>query len=194
MTPAGQRFCERLHIGENFSYRPIFQDLADSAKHRLVITGAATSLVTSASSRIPNGIDLHGGAHDQARGRFHEDWIAARKKLLAKEKEFTRLCDQLSAQRRALPWERVDKSYMFETEDGRRSLAQLFAGRSQLVIYHFMLAPDWQEGCKSCSFWADNFNGIDVHLAQRDVTFLAVSRAPLPNLLAFKQRTGWNFK
>lgn len=124
----------------------------------------------------------------------HAAWIEARQELLAKEKAFNRLRDELSAERRALPWERVDKPYVFDGPDGRRSLGELFDGRSQLVVYHFMLGPDWNEGCKSCSFWADNFNGIDVHLAHRDVTFLAVSSAPLPRIEAFRQRMGWNFK
>ena len=124
----------------------------------------------------------------------HEAWIEARKQHLAKEKEFNRLRDQLSAQRRELPWERVDKPYSFEGPHGRETLADLFAGRSQLVVYHFMLGPDWEAGCKGCSFWADNFNGIDVHLAHRDVTMLAISSAPLARINAFRQRMGWSFK
>jgi predicted dithiol-disulfide oxidoreductase (DUF899 family) len=124
----------------------------------------------------------------------HDAWTEARKQLLAREKEFNRLRDQLSADRRALPWERVEKSYAFEGPSGRETLADLFAGRSQLVVYHFMLGPDWEEGCKGCSFWADNFTGIDVHLAHRDVTLLAVSSAPLQKIDAFKQRMGWQFK
>jgi predicted dithiol-disulfide oxidoreductase (DUF899 family) len=121
-------------------------------------------------------------------------WIAARKQLLAKEKEFTRLRDQLSEQRRQLPWERVDKDYAFDGPDGKESLAQVFDGRSQLVVYHFMFAPEAEVPCKSCSFWADNFNGIIAHLNQRDVTFVAISRAPLPKLQAFAKRLGWSFK
>ena len=107
-----------------------------------------------------------------------DEWLAARKALLAREKEFTRLNDALSAERRALPWVRVEKTYVFEGPDGKETLAGLFGGRSQLIVYHFMFGPNWEEGCKSCSFWADNFNGIDVHLAARDVTLLAVSSAP----------------
>jgi predicted dithiol-disulfide oxidoreductase (DUF899 family) len=124
----------------------------------------------------------------------HADWLEARKHLLAKEKEFTRLRDQLSMQRRDLPWERVEKPYVFDGPVGRETLADLFAGKSQLVVYHFMFAPDWEVGCKSCSFWADNFNGIVPHLAQRDVSFVAVSRAPLAKLEAFRKRLGWDFK
>src|SRR6202048_1140590 len=124
----------------------------------------------------------------------HQEWLAARRQLLAEEKDFTRLRDRLSRQRRDLPWVRVDKDYVFEGPAGRETLAQLFDGKHQLAVYHFMLAPDWQEGCKSCSFWADNFNGIDVHLRQRDVTFLAISHAPLPRIEAFKKRMGWTFK
>ena len=123
----------------------------------------------------------------------HETWIEARKRYLAREKEFTRLRDELSAERRALPWERVDKPYMFDGPHGRVSLADLFDGSSQLVIYHFMLGADWETGCKSCSFWADNFNGIDVHLKHRDVTLIAVSSAPLAKIDAFRRRMGWTF-
>jgi predicted dithiol-disulfide oxidoreductase (DUF899 family) len=122
-----------------------------------------------------------------------QEWIAARKQLLAREKELTRLRDELSAQRRRLPWERVDKSYVFQTEAGPKTLAELFGDKHQLVIYHFMFAPDWETGCKSCSFWADNFNGITAHLEQRDIRFVAVSRAPLPKLQAFAKRLGWSF-
>ncbi|HTZ78935.1 MAG TPA: thioredoxin family protein [Stellaceae bacterium] len=122
-----------------------------------------------------------------------QEWTAARQALLAKEKEFTRLRDELSRERRALPWMRIEKSYAFETPVGRKSLTELFDGRRQLVVYHFMFAPDWQVPCKSCSFWADNFNGIVSHLHQRDVTMLAISRAPLAKLEAFKQRIGWSF-
>jgi predicted dithiol-disulfide oxidoreductase (DUF899 family) len=122
-----------------------------------------------------------------------DEWIAARKRLLAKEKEFTRLRDELSRERRELPWERVDKQYLFETATGPRTLADLFDGRRQLVVYHFMFAPEWENGCKSCSFWADNFNGIIPHLRQRDVSFAAVSRAPWKKLYAFAQRMSWSF-
>ena len=123
-----------------------------------------------------------------------DKWLDARKELLVKEKEFTRLRDQLSQARRALPWERVDKDYVFDGPTGKEALADLFDGRSQLVIYHFMYGPDWEEGCPSCSFWADNFNGVDVHLKHRDITMVAVSRAPLKILDAYKKRMGWNFK
>ena len=121
-------------------------------------------------------------------------WVEARKHLLSKEKAFTRQRDQLSEERRSLPWVRVEKDYVFEGPGGQETLVDLFAGRSQLVIYHFMYGPDWEAGCKSCSFWADNFNGIDVHLNQRDVTFAVISRAPLPTLQAFSKRLGWGFK
>ncbi len=121
-------------------------------------------------------------------------WIEARSALLAREKEFTRLRDELSRQRRELPWERVEKSYVFDGPNGKETLSELFEGRHQLVVQHFMFGPDWEAGCKSCSFWADNFNGITEHLSQRDVTFVAVSRAPLPTLQAFAARMGWRFK
>jgi len=123
----------------------------------------------------------------------HEEWLEARTKFLAKEKEFTQKRDELSRLRRDLPWERVTKEYVFEGPGGKRTLAQLFGKQSQLVVYHFMFAPEWDEGCKHCSFWADNFDGIDVHLRHRDVTFVAISRAPLAKLEAFKKRMGWRF-
>lgn len=122
-----------------------------------------------------------------------EDWIAARKKLLAEEKALTRARDRLSQQRRELPWVRIDKPYRFDSPEGRRTLGELFAGRSQLVVYHFMFDPSWEVGCKSCSFWADNFDGIVVHLNQRDVSFVAASRAPLSRIEPFKRRMGWRF-
>jgi predicted dithiol-disulfide oxidoreductase (DUF899 family) len=123
-----------------------------------------------------------------------DQWLEARKRLLAKEKEFTRQRDQLSAERRALPWVRIDKNYTFDGPNGRETLAQLFGDRSQLVVYHFMFAPEWEAGCKSCSFWADNFNGITDHLGARDVAFAAIARAPLSKLQAFAKRLGWSFK
>lgn len=122
-----------------------------------------------------------------------EEWLAARKALLEDEKRFTRERDALSRKRRDLPWARIDKQYAFEGADGKRTLSDLFEGRSQLVVYHFMFAPDWEVGCKSCSFWADNFNGIASHLAERDVTLVAISAAPYAQLAAFRQRMGWTF-
>lgn len=123
----------------------------------------------------------------------HDEWLKARLELLAAEKEFTRQRDALTRRRMAMPWERVEKNYRFQGPKGEQSLAELFEGRSQLIVYHFMMGPDWEEGCKSCSFWADNFNGIPVHLNHRDVTFVAVSRAPLPKIEAYKKRMGWSF-
>jgi predicted dithiol-disulfide oxidoreductase (DUF899 family) len=124
----------------------------------------------------------------------HQEWVEARKTLLAKEKEFTRMRDAISEQRRNLPWERVDKQYVFDAPHGKESLSDLFEGRSQLLVYHFMYGPDWTEGCKSCSLLADHFNPAIAHLRQRDVTMLAVSKAPLEKLQAFKKRMGWSFK
>jgi predicted dithiol-disulfide oxidoreductase (DUF899 family) len=124
----------------------------------------------------------------------HDEWIEARKQFLAREKELTRLRDRLSEDRRDLPWELVDKSYRFDGPGGKETLADLFAGRSQLVVYHFMFGPDWEAGCPSCSLFADSFNGIVVHLNQRDVTFIAVSRAPFSKLDAYRKRMGWSFK
>lgn len=123
----------------------------------------------------------------------HDEWLKARLELLAAEKEFTHQRDVLTQRRMALPWERVEKSYQFEGSHGTLSLPDLFDGRSQLIIYHFMLAPDWEEGCQSCSFWADNFNGIPIHLNHRDVTFTAVSRAPLAKIITYKERMNWSF-
>src|SRR5688500_17967903 len=115
-----------------------------------------------------------------------EQWTAARKAHLAREKELTRLRDELAAERRNLPWTRVDKAYTFDTPAGKRTLADLFGGRSQLVVYHFMFGPDWQEGCPSCSFVADHLDGALPHLAARDISVLVVSRAPLDKIQAFK--------
>ena len=123
-----------------------------------------------------------------------EEWLQARKAHLAKEKAFTRMRDQLSQARRELPWVKVDKQYEFSGPEGVETLADLFADRSQLLIYHFMYGPEWEAGCPSCSFWADSFDGIDNHLRQRDISFLAISRAPLEILAAYKQRMGWSFK
>ena len=124
----------------------------------------------------------------------HAEWLRARLVLLAREKKFTGLRDRLSRQRRELPWEKVEKDYVFDGPKGKESLADLFGGKRQLILYHFMWDPRWKEGCPHCSFWADNFNGIDVHLRQRDVTMLAVSRAPLKKLTKFKRRMKWSFQ
>ena len=121
------------------------------------------------------------------------EWLAARKDLLAKEKEFTRRRDALSAERRKMPWVKVEKNYVFDAPGGKKSLADLFGGRSQLIVYHFMFGPGWEAGCPSCSFLGDHFDGSLVHLAQRDVTLLAVSRAPLSQIEVFQKRMGWRF-
>ena len=122
-----------------------------------------------------------------------EDWLAARLDLLEAEKELTRRSDELARRRQALPWVRIDKDYRFETDDGPASLVDLFRGRSQLLVYHFMFGPDWKAGCPSCSMIADGFNGFVDHLAQHDVMLWAVSRAPLEKLQAYKRRLGWSF-
>ena len=122
-----------------------------------------------------------------------EEWLAARVELLAAEKDLTRQSDELARRRQDLPWVRVDKTYRFDTEEGPASLADLFRGRSQLLIYHFMFGPDYKAGCPSCSAIADGFNGFAVHLAHHDVMLAAVSRAPLAKLQAYKQRMGWSF-
>lgn len=122
-----------------------------------------------------------------------EEWLVARKAHLANEKEFTRRRDALSAERRALPWVRVEKDYAFEGPDGRLSLADLFGGNSQLVIYHFMFGPGWTEGCPGCSFLADHFDGANLHLKHHDVSLVAVSRAPYAEFQPFRRRMGWDF-
>jgi predicted dithiol-disulfide oxidoreductase (DUF899 family) len=122
------------------------------------------------------------------------DWLVARKDLLTREKEFSRQRDALSAARHSLPWVKIDKEYVFDGPNGKETLAELFDGRSQLVVYHFMLGPGWGEGCKSCSYLADHFDGANRHLPHRDVTFVVISRAPLSEIEAYQKRMGWRFK
>jgi predicted dithiol-disulfide oxidoreductase (DUF899 family) len=123
-----------------------------------------------------------------------EQWLEARKALLAKEKEFTLRRDELSRERRELPWVKVERNYVFEGPRGKESLSDLFGKKSQLVVYHFMFGPDWDDGCPNCSFWADNFDPIIVHLAQRDVSMVAISRAAYEKLARYQKRMGWSFK
>ena len=122
------------------------------------------------------------------------EWLVARKDLLTREKELTRLRDEVSRHRRELPWVKIDKEYIFDGPDGRQTLADLFDGRSQLIVYHFMLGPGWEEGCKSCSYLADHFEGANWHLPHRDVTFVVISRAPLSQIQSYQKRMGWRFK
>ena len=122
------------------------------------------------------------------------EWLKARKDLLAKEKEFTKTRDALSAARRNLPWTLIEKNYVFDGPNGKETLSDLFGGKSQLMIYHFMLGPGWVQGCPSCSFLADHFDGAAIHLTQRDVALVVVSRAPLAEIEAYKKRMGWKFK
>ncbi|MEO4040365.1 thioredoxin family protein [Hoeflea sp. CAU 1731] len=124
----------------------------------------------------------------------HSDWLAVRKDLLKAEKDLTRLRDKVAQERLALPWARVDKAYIFDTPEGKRSLPDLFDGRSQLLVQHFMMGPGWKEGCPSCSFMADHTDGMNLHLAHHDVTMIAVSRAPLEEIEPYRKRMGWNFK
>ena len=124
----------------------------------------------------------------------NERWVAERKALLAHEKELTRLRDQIARERRALPWERIEKDYVFDAPEGRRSLADLFEGRRQLLVQHFMFGPGWEQGCPSCSFMADHTDGMTLHLAHRDTAFVAISRASLAEIQRFRQRMGWQFK
>jgi len=123
-----------------------------------------------------------------------DEWLKARMDLLAKEKEFTRLRDELSRRRRGLPWEQVDKQYVFDGPQGKETLADLFDNRSQLIVYHFMFDPSWEAGCRHCSWWADNFERNVIHLNHRDVSLVAISHAPLSKIEAFKKRMGWTFK
>jgi predicted dithiol-disulfide oxidoreductase (DUF899 family) len=123
-----------------------------------------------------------------------EDWITARKALLQTEKELTHMRERLAEERRALPWEKVEKQYVFDGSNGKETLADLFADKSQLVIYQFMFAPEWNEGCPHCSFWADHYDPMLPHLKQRDVSFVVVSRAPLDKIERFQKRMGWHFK
>ena len=122
-----------------------------------------------------------------------ETWLTARRALMEEEKALTRQRDAVSRRRRELPWVEVDQEYLFDTEAGPKSLPELFEGRRQLAVYHFMYGPDWDEGCPSCSFWADSYDGIGIHLAHRDTTLIAVSRAPLNALIAYRDRMGWSF-
>lgn len=122
------------------------------------------------------------------------EWIEARKQLLLREKDFTLQRDELSRQRRELPWVRVDKEHVFQGPEGEETLADLFEGRSQLIVYHFMFGPEWEAGCKSCSFWADHFDGLATHLNQRDITLAAVSKAGMDKLQAYRNRMDWRFK
>ena len=122
-----------------------------------------------------------------------EEWLAARKAFVDEEKAFQRARDEIAGKRRSLPWRRIETTYVFETESGQQSLRDLFGESSQLVVYHFMFHPEWDAGCKSCSFWADSYNGSVVHLKARDVALVAISRAPLPLLLSYRDRMGWSF-
>jgi len=122
-----------------------------------------------------------------------KEWLAARKKLLEKEKKFSKLRDELNLQRRKLPWVKIEKEYVFDGPDGRETLADLFRGKSQLIVYHFMFGPGWEEGCAHCSFWADHYDSANPHLGQRDTTLVVISRAPLKEIEPFKKRMGWRF-
>ena len=136
------------------------------------------------------------GTNEKSMGKIvpPAEWLAARKELLKKEKEFTRLRDDLSRHRREMPWEKVEKEYTFEGPNGKETLDDLFDGRNQLIVYHFMFAPGWKEGCPSCSFLADSFDGAAIHIAQRDTTLAVVSRATWPEIEAFQKRMEWKFK
>ena len=124
----------------------------------------------------------------------HEEWLKAQQAHLAREKAFTHQRDELARARRDLPWERIDKNYVFDAPDGKVTLSDLFGGKGQLIVQHFMFGPDWNEGCPSCSFWTDNFNGIASHLAARDTAFVLISRGPIDKLEAYRKRMGWNVR
>jgi predicted dithiol-disulfide oxidoreductase (DUF899 family) len=149
------------------------------SRYLVLAEGLGTSRAAEATLQIP----IESAMTDH-RILDHDDWLAARERFLAKEKEFTRLRERLSRERRELPWERVEEAYVFESEDGRQTLADLFSGRSQLIVYHFMYEPDWDIGCPSRSFWADHYNGMIAHLNERDVSLVATSQAPLKTLQA----------
>jgi predicted dithiol-disulfide oxidoreductase (DUF899 family) len=121
-------------------------------------------------------------------------WLAARERLLVKEKKFSKARDEMNRQRRELPWVKVEKEYVFDTQQGKQTLAELFGGKSQLITYHFMFGPGWKDGCPHCSFWADHYDSVNHHLGQRDTTFAVISRAPLKEIAPFKKRMGWQFK
>src|ERR1041385_7954253 len=123
-----------------------------------------------------------------------KEWLVDRKKLLVKEKKFSKLRDDLNLQRRKLPWVKIEKEYVFEGSTGKVTLGELFAGKSQLIVYHFMFGPGWGEGCEHCSFWADHFDSVNIHIGQRDTTFAVISRAPLKEIEPFQKRMGWRFK
>jgi predicted dithiol-disulfide oxidoreductase (DUF899 family) len=159
------------------------------------MTATRMSGTTAPGATRPPSLDT-GAAESGSAGHpvvSRERWIAERKVLLAREKELMRLSDQIARDRRALPWVRIDKGYVFETPGGRRSLAELFEGRRQLLVQHFMFAPGWEQGCPSCSFMADHLDGMNVHLAHRDVTLVVVSRATLAEIERFRRRMGWTF-
>ncbi len=123
-----------------------------------------------------------------------KEWLVARKKLLVKEKQLSKLRDALNLQRRKLPWVKIEKEYVFDGPNGKVTLGDLFGGKRQLLIYHFMFGPGWKEGCSHCSFWADHFDSVNIHIGQRDTTFAVISRAPLAEITPFHQRLGWRFK
>jgi predicted dithiol-disulfide oxidoreductase (DUF899 family) len=122
-----------------------------------------------------------------------KSWLTARKALLVKEKKFSRLRDELNQQRRQLPWVKVEKEYLFDGPSGKKTLADLFGDKSQLIVYHFMFGPGWKEGCPNCSFWADHYDSVNLHLGQRDTTLVVISHAPLKEITPFKKRMGWKF-
>ena len=141
---------------------------------------------TTASIKTVHGIEQHPVVSPK-------EWLTARKRLLAKEKKFSRVRDQLNAERRELPWVKVGKEYVFDGPEGPQSLGDLFASKSQLIVYHFMFGPGWNQGCAHCSFWADHYDSVNHHLAQRDTTLVVISRAPLKKILPFQKRMGWRF-
>jgi predicted dithiol-disulfide oxidoreductase (DUF899 family) len=159
----------------------------------MAMNAAGPERSTSSNGSLPED-DQRENAMQQPHVVSQQEWIAVRKAHLAREKELTRLRDAISRERRALPWVRIEKAYIFDAPDGRKTLTQLFGDKSQLIVNHFMLAPGWTEGCVGCSFGADHVEGALPHLAQRDVAYVAVSRAPLAEIEAYKRRMGWHFE
>src|SRR5438128_6371476 len=145
-------------------------------------------------TRMKGAVKMSTRTVDNPKVVSRDEWLAARKRLLAKEKQFTRERDAIAAERRQLPWVKVEKNYVFDSPSGKKTLADLFGGRSQLIVYHFMFGPEWKEGCVGCSFLSDHVDGSLVHIENHDVAYVAVSRAPFTKIQAFQRRMGWGFK
>ena len=180
--------------GDATGARPGIADAVGRAKHDAWAAVKGTPAEEAMRQYIDLVESLRRTATEERLLVSREDWTAARIEVLAEEKALMRQADAIAAKRRAMPWTLVEKSYVFDAPEGRVTLSDLFAGRGQLAVYHFMFGPDWKQGCHRCSFWADNFDGIDVHLAHRDTTFIAASNTSREKIDAYKARMGWRFK